>query len=176
MSIISLNKDVTLDYNSLAIQSDVHARGALAVDGALAVGGSIVAAGSLTVSGSINGLSAITASLQNGTVSVPTGTAVIPATCETYVVRIGSVLIVSGGFTVNSLTTTSGILRVTLPSTVFPHTSFGVASFRQGSATVVSSNWISQVNAATSQIDITWSLVGSSGGANIAFNVVTSAV
>lgn len=170
MSIISLNKDVTLDYNSLAIQSDVQARGRLDVVGALAVGGN------LTVSGSINGLSNISSSLVTGVVSNPTGAAVIPATCEVFVVRIGNILVVSGGFFVNSLTSTSGVLRVTLPSITFPKSSLGTASFRQATPTVVSSNWICQSNVGTSQVDLTWSLVGTSGGASVSFSVFTSAV
>lgn len=170
MSIISLNKDVTLDYNSLAIQSDVQARGRLDVVGALAVGGN------LTVTGSINGLSNISSSLVTGVVSNPTGTAVIPATCEVFVVRIGNILVVSGGFVVNSLTSTSGVLRVTLPSITFPKSSLGTASFRQAAPAVVSSNWICQSHVGTSQVDLTWSLVGTSGGASVSFSVFTSAV
>lgn len=155
-SIISLNKDIVLDYNSLGCSCDFH------VDG------------NLDVEGAIQGTT-LNSSVSTSNVVLFAGTGSVGATCRTFATRNGSCITVSGNFQVNSLTATAGTIRVTPTwSWLAAETNYGVVSFKPLPGTTISSNWICLSQVGTGYFDISWNMVGTLiTTATVAFQITT---
>jgi len=174
MSIVSLNKDVVLDYNSLTIQSDLTVSNNTNIAGALAVNGNTGIGGNLVVGGTINGITGFSAGVLTAALQLQFGVAAIPATCDFHYHRIGPNLVMAGYFQITSITSTTGSIKITPPwSFVAAENSFGVVSLRQASGTVVSSNFEVVTTTGQSYLNIFWSIVGSATLSDIGFQITT---